>query len=93
MIVDKLESIYVEKSYPTGKGTMKARQEMMKKLSKECGLTFEQLRRWFDNRTQKEKRLRRSLEQYLEVSEKLASHQLAIGNDFMIETPRHHEVF
>jgi hypothetical protein len=57
-IVEKLEKIFVDKQFPQGKGTMKQRQEMMKKLSKDCNLTFEQLRRWFDNRTQKAKRLK-----------------------------------
>ena len=57
-IVEKLEKIFVEKQFPQGKGTMKQRQEMMKKLSKDCNLSFEQLRRWFDNRTQKAKRLK-----------------------------------
>ena len=55
-IRDKLERIFTEKVFPRGKGTMKARQEYMRKLAKECNLTFEQLRRWFDNRTQKEKK-------------------------------------
>ena len=55
-IRDKLERIFTEKVFPRGKGTMKARQEYMRKLAKECNLSFEQLRRWFDNRTQKEKK-------------------------------------
>ena len=37
--------------------SLKVRQQTMKELSMTTSLTFEQLRRWFDNRTQKAKRI------------------------------------
>ena len=57
-LVDELEKIFNDDhKFPQGKGTMKVRQQTMKDLSMTTSLTFEQLRRWFDNRTQKAKRI------------------------------------